>query len=213
VPAKQKQLVIWGAGGHASVVADIIRQGGTREIVGFVDDVTRGRRARTFLDVRVIQDRNQLAAVLRAGAREMIIAIGDCEARLQLAGEARRMGFRLGLAIHPRATVAPTARIGAGSVIAAGAVICPGVVIGRNVIINTCASVDHDCVIKDGAHICPGAHLAGGVTVGRGTWVGIGATVIDGVRIGKGSFIAAGGVVVKDVPDCAMAKGVPARVS
>ncbi len=212
MPAKQKKLIIWGAGGHASVVADIIRQGGTREIIGFVEDVTRGRRPRTFLNVRVIRDRNQLAGVLRAGAREMIIAIGDCEARLHLAGVARRMGFRLGLAIHPRATVAPTARIGAGSVVAAGAVICPGAVIGKNVIINTAASVDHDCVLEDGVHICPGVHLAGSVIVGRGAWVGIGATAIEGVRIGRAAVIGAGGVVVGDIPDRMLACGVPARV-
>ena len=211
MPGEQEKLLIWGAGGHAAVVADIVRQNGTHESAGFVDDIAGGGRVRTFLGVRVIRDRKELARLLRAGVREMIIAVGDCGARLELAGVARKMGFRLGVAVHPRATVAPTARVGAGSVVAAGAVICPGVVVGRNVVINTCASIDHDCMVEDGAHICPGVHLAGSVTVGRGAWVGIGAVAIEGVRIGKASMIGAGGVVVGNVADRTLACGVPAR--
>jgi acetyltransferase EpsM len=212
VPAKRKKLIIWGAGGHASVVADIVRQTGTHVIVGFVDDTSRRRRYRSLLGVRILGSRADLKGLLRAGVRQIVIAVGDCDARLKLAAIAQALGFRLCAVIHPRATVAQTASIGAGTVIAAGAVVNPGAMIGENVIVNTCASVDHDCVIEDGAHVCPGAHLAGNVTVGRGAWIGIGATVIEGVRVGRGAFIGAGGVVVEDVADKVLAAGVPARV-
>jgi len=37
--------------------------------------------------------------------------------------------------------------------------------------------------------------------------------VLDGVRIGKGAVIAAGAVVNQDIPDGAIAVGVPARVA
>lgn len=212
MPAKFSKLVIWGAGGHATVVADIVRLSGHHKIVAFVDDSPNGRTAQLF-GAPIIREREGLAQILRGGAREIIIAIGDCAARLHLASVAREMGFRLASAIHPRAIVASTAEIGAGTVIAAGAVVNPGAVLGENVIVNTCASVDHDCVLEDGVHICPGAHLAGNVTVRRGVWVGIGATVIEGIEIGKGSMIAAGGVVVSDIADGVLAKGVPVKVS
>jgi acetyltransferase-like isoleucine patch superfamily enzyme len=48
--------------------------------------------------------------------------------------------------------------------------------------------------------------------VGRGAWVGIGATVIDNIKIGAGAMIGAGAVVVRDIPEKAVACGVPARV-
>ena len=52
--------------------------------------------------------------------------------------------------------------------------------------------------------------LAGFVT----KWhIGVGAVVLPGVRIGKGAQIGAGAVVREDVPDFAVAAGVPARVS
>ena len=211
MPAKSSKLVIWGAGGHATVVADIVRLNGRHKIVAFVDDSPNGRTAQS-LGAPIVREREALVEILRGGTGEMIIAIGDCAVRLHLASVAKEMGFRLASAIHPRATVASTAEIGAGVVIAAGAVVNPGAVLGENVIVNTSASVDHDCLLEDGVHICPGAHLAGNVTVRRGTWVGIGASVIEGVEIGKGSMIAAGGVVVSNMPDGVLAKGVPAKV-
>lgn len=49
------------------------------------------------------------------------------------------------------------------------------------------------------------------VEVGAGAWIGAHATVV-GVRIGTGAVVGAGAVVTSDVPDHAIAVGVPARV-
>ncbi len=43
-------------------------------------------------------------------------------------------------------------------------------------------------------------------------WIGHGAMVLEGVHIGKGSVIGSGAVVEQDIPDGAIAVGVPARV-
>ncbi|HKP54367.1 MAG TPA: acetyltransferase [Chloroflexia bacterium] len=205
-------LVIWGASGHALVVADIVRLGGKYEIAGLLDDVGLDRRGAEFAGSTVLGGREQLDALYDGGTNHLIVAIGDCEARLQLAELARSKGFHLATAIHPRAIIAGAVSIGAGSVIAAGAIINPGCRIGENVIVNTGATVDHECVIGDGVHIGPGAHLGGRVEVGRASWVGIGATVIHQVRIGAGTIIGAGAVVVSDIPDNVVAYGVPAKV-
>jgi len=50
------------------------------------------------------------------------------------------------------------------------------------------------------------------VVIGPGAWLGARVTVLKGVTIGAGAVIAAGSVVVRDVPDGALAAGVPARV-
>lgn len=42
--------------------------------------------------------------------------------------------------------------------------------------------------------------------------IGIGATILPGVKIGTGTQIGAGAVVTKDVPEYALAFGVPAQV-
>jgi UDP-N-acetylbacillosamine N-acetyltransferase len=205
------RVAIWGASGHALVVAEIVRLR-SRAVVGFIDDVDATRRGKTFAGARVLGGLECLAGLRADGVRDVVIAIGDCAARLRLADVARQHQFHLAQAIHPRAMISEDVVIGAGTVVCAGAVVNPGVVIGENVIINTSATVGHECELGDGVHVGPGAHLGGCARVGRGTWVAIGAIVSDRVVIGDESVVGAGSVVVRDVPSRVVAFGVPARV-
>jgi acetyltransferase-like isoleucine patch superfamily enzyme len=49
--------------------------------------------------------------------------------------------------------------------------------------------------------------------VKHGASLGSGAVILCGVTIGKGALVGAGAVVTRDVPDYAIALGVPARIS
>lgn len=204
-------MLVWGASGHAKVVADIVRRAGAFEIVGYLDDVNPYAPASTFLGAPLYTSVSSLSTLRSQGVRHLILGVGNCEARLRLAAVGKGHGFSLATAVHPCSVVAEDVGMGAGTVVMAGAVVNPGTVLGENVVVNTGAVVDHDCNVEEGAHICPGARLAGDVTVGRGAWVGIGATVIEKVRIGAGAFVGAGAVVIRDVPANARVVGVPAR--
>lgn len=52
----------------------------------------------------------------------------------------------------------------------------------------------------------------GGIIIGDDVWLGVGVIVLDGTRIGAGAVIGAGSVVTKDIPENAIAFGVPARI-
>jgi acetyltransferase-like isoleucine patch superfamily enzyme len=52
----------------------------------------------------------------------------------------------------------------------------------------------------------------GGIIIDDDAWLGHGVIVLDGVRIGKGAVIGAGSVVTNDIPDGAIASGIPSRV-
>lgn len=207
-----QKLVIWGASGHALVIADIIRLQGEYELVGFLNDLNPERQGTEFCGLPIFGGREQLAHLQRLGVQLLILGFGNCRLRLELSALVKAKGFQLATAIHPRAVVAAGVPIGPGTVIVAGAVVNPGAKIGENVIINTCASVGHECIVEDGAHIAPGVRLGGKARVGQATWVGIGATVKECVNIGKYSVIGAGAVVLKDIPDGVVAYGVPARI-
>jgi acetyltransferase-like isoleucine patch superfamily enzyme len=51
-----------------------------------------------------------------------------------------------------------------------------------------------------------------GIVLGDNVWLGTGAKVLDGVRIGRDVVVGANAVVSADLPDGAIAAGVPARV-
>jgi acetyltransferase-like isoleucine patch superfamily enzyme len=53
---------------------------------------------------------------------------------------------------------------------------------------------------------------ARGIDVGDGVWLGAHVVVTDGSTIGRDAIVGAGAVVVGDIPEFAIATGIPARV-
>jgi len=205
-------LVIWGTGGHARVVADIVRNGTEYELIGFLDDLAPERHGQRFCDAPILGGGETLDELRGRGIRHVILGVGDNATRRKLAGVVVARQFVLGLAIHPRATIASDVRIGAGTVVAAGAVVNPNATLGENVIVNTCASVDHDCVVGNTVHLSPGARLAGTVQIGDETWIGLGAVVLEGRSVGLRTLVGAGAVVTRSLPSNVVAYGAPAKV-
>ncbi|MBU4174073.1 MAG: maltose O-acetyltransferase [Actinobacteria bacterium] len=52
----------------------------------------------------------------------------------------------------------------------------------------------------------------GPVTIGSDCWLGAMVVVLKGVTIGDGAVVGAGAVVTTDIPEYAIAVGVPAKV-
>ena len=135
-----------GAGGHAKVVIDILRLMGGYEIVGLLD-ADKELWGTDVLGVRVMGDDSRLPQLYEQGVRDAFIGVGtvgDTQPRMRLYETARKQGFQIVRAIHPRAVVAPSAKIGEGLTVMAGAVINPDACLGDNVIVNTAAVVEHD---------------------------------------------------------------------
>jgi sugar O-acyltransferase (sialic acid O-acetyltransferase NeuD family) len=201
-------LLIWGAGGHAAVVADIARQTGWK-VVAFVDDRPGDRPDRTWCNAPVV-DAHGAEAMVRGDVRHAAVAIGHPRVRLAKAKLVMGWGCVLPTLIHPRAVIADSADLGSGTVVCAGAVVQPLARMGPLCVVNTLASADHDCELAEATHVCPGARLGGHVRTGNGVWVGIGASVRDRVNLGDWSLIGAGAAVVTDVSPNTLAYGVPA---
>ena len=210
-----RDLYIFGASGHAKVVADVARRMGGWSVAGYVDDDSN-RVGEDFFGARVLSraqllDRRDTDAELD-GVTCAVVAIGSNGVRARIAAWLREQGFELVTPVHPDAVLADGVDIGSGSVVMAGAVVNSGTVIGRDVIINTRAGIDHDCVIADCVHIAPGSTLCGSVRIGEGAFVAAGATVTPNRNVGAGAVIGAGAVVIADVPADRVAVGVPTRL-
>jgi UDP-N-acetylbacillosamine N-acetyltransferase len=208
--SERTRAVIWGASGHATVVANAARLGSAFELAGFIDELKPSRRGELLAGSSVLGGLDVLDELLVSGVRHVLLGVGDNRARFRIALEAEARGFELGTVLHPAAVIAPEVELGAGTFVGPGAVINPHVRIGRAAIVNTNAVVEHHCELGDGVHVAPGALLAGNVHVGRLSWIGIGAVVIEKRTIGNESMVGAGSVVVHDVASGVVVYGNPA---
>jgi sugar O-acyltransferase (sialic acid O-acetyltransferase NeuD family) len=201
-------VIVYGAGGHAKVVIDILEVSGQYHVLGLVDD-DPVKAGMILCGYRVLGDMRTLLE-WKGEPISLILAIGDNSVRSLLAERLTKLPFVT--AIHPTATLARSVTVGAGTVVMAHAIMNPGSSVGGHAIINTGAIVDHDCFIGNFAHLSPGVKLGGHVTIGPKVHVGIGATITNNVAVGAGSIIGAGAAVVENVPPGVVVVGVPARV-
>lgn len=206
----KEEVFVYGASGHAKVVADILEKGELFTIALLVDD-DPALKGKTVYGYQVRGAKEELLAQ-KGGPAKGIVAIGSNLARRKVAGWLAENGFDTIAAVHPSAQLARGVSVGRGTAIMAGAVVNSDAVIGEHGIINTGATVDHDCSIGDWVHIAPGATLCGSVTVGAGSFIGAGARILPNLTIGCNVTIGAGATVTSNIPDGVIALGTPARM-
>lgn len=210
-----KHLVIWGTGGHAREVAQLVQDieachPGSWSLQGFVVDPDAPIRNPHPLPAPVLGGLDWWQSHPEAHG---VVAVGDPAVRQHII---RRIlqdnpAFAFATLIHPAAWVAPGAVIGQGTVVFANACISTQVRVGQHVSINLACTLSHDTVVGDCVSLGPGVHLCGGVQIGSACDLGAGVNVIPGVRIEPGVTVGAGAVVVNALPAGCTATGVPAR--
>lgn len=207
------RILIWGAGGHGKVVADLIRGVGL-EIAGFID-ANSAKLGEPFAGHSVVITESELLSDLERrsslpfGVWALAHGIGNNRARWKVHKRLAQRYFPT--LIHETATIGGEASLGAGTVAMASVVVNADAKIGEAVILNTSCVIEHDCVVEDGAHVSPGAVLCGGVRVGRLAWVGAGATVLPNIVIGELAVVGAGSIVTQHVPAGETVVGNPAH--
>lgn len=193
-------MILFGASGHAKVVADCLKDAGESVTVFVDDDPSKV----SFMEKEVIP-----SVRLTEFDEKVVISIGDNKIRKKIANSIK---VKFGSVAHPSVLISSTSTYKEGTVIFHGSIIQAGVVIGKHSIINTKVSVDHDCQIGDFVHVGPGTVLCGSVVVGDGSFIGAGSVVKQGIIIGSDVIIGAGSVIIKDIPDNCIVVGNPGRI-
>jgi len=198
----ERSAVVFGAGGLAKSLVDLMRERGDVEPLCVVND--RPDRISDVLGVPVLGGREYLTPLRELGVRYAVNAVGAVRRiadRISIFELLEVEGFEQPVLVDPAAYVAPSATLSEGAQVFAGAAVCSAAAIGRGVIVNTNAVVSHDCVIGDFSHLAPGAILAGEVSVGRASLIGMGATAVVYLNIGSSVIVGNGAVLNEDVPD------------
>ncbi len=205
--ARSAAWVVFGAGGHARSVVDVIERAG-----GWVVAVS-GVAAPGSWHVECLEDDLHALERVHADGLRAVVAIGSNPARLNLIRSILADGAAVPTVVAASATVSQRSGLGLGTVVLEHAHVGPGATIGAGVIVNTGAVVEHDATVGDGSHVAPGAFVLGGATIGSGSFVGSGARILPGLVIGDGVTVGAGAVVTASVPGGLTVVGVPARES
>jgi sugar O-acyltransferase (sialic acid O-acetyltransferase NeuD family) len=200
------QILIYGAGGHAKAVMEMVKSIGAFQIAGIIDD-NLALTGTSVLGIEVLGTREVLPQLYGRGIRLAANGVGgiiNIGIRISLFELLAVKGFAFPSLCHPRATIEASARIFDGVQVFANAYVGSSVVLHEKCMINTGAIVSHDCEIGSYTHIAPGAMLAGQVLVGERALVGMGVTTAIGIKIGAGARIGNGAIVLADVPERAI---------
>ena len=196
-----KPLLILGAGGHASVIVDILREQ-KREIIGVVSPQIDLNRA-VFKGIQHYTCDEDILDFATDTVRLVngIGAMPGASLRTSIYRNFISLGYEFETVVSSSAVVSSHAVLAAGSQIFPNATVQTGANIGENTIINSGAIIEHDCLVGKNNHVAPGATLSGDVQSGENVHFGTGSSIIQSIIIGNGVVIGAGATITKNVAD------------
>jgi len=200
-----KNIIIFGAGGHAASVANVAISAGY-EISCFVD---KNKYGNTLLGIKIIAD---ICNIENISDYNYSIAIGGNALRQKIYNELiLKEKLTFPALIHSSATISSFSSIGNGTVVMPNAIVGPNSVVGKFCILNTQSSIDHDCIMADFSSLAPGAITGGSVKIGLRSAISIGSIVKNDIEIGDDSILGSNSYLNKNLISNKIAYGTPAK--
>lgn len=201
---KDSKIVVFGCGGHARSIINVIRENNKVTDIVLVDDYAKEEES--ILGCKVVREFD-----IRHNDA-YIVAVGDNLKRRQIYSRMKgEYATQCILLISSYANIGIDVQIGIGTFVAPNVYIGPQAVIGENTIVNTGSIIEHEAVIGDHTHIAPGVTICGRTQIGNNVFCGAGSTIIDKITICGNVTIGAGAVVKEDILDAGVYVGVPAK--
>ena len=204
-------VAVYGSGGFGREAAWLAEQCGHHVVCFIDDDASRIDRRLNDVDVVSLDD-----AASRFAHIGVVTAIGSPAARAHVVGRAAARGLRPATLVHPRVERSRWVTLGDGAIICAGNILTTNIVIGDHVQIHVGCTIGHDVTVDAFSTLLPGVRVAGCVRIGRGAYIGSGATIINGTPdkplvVGDDAVVGAGACVTRSVAPGVTVAGVPAR--
>ena len=194
-----KNIIIIGGGGHAKVIASVLKKSPLWNPLGYIDLSDKG----PLLGLPYLGNDEQLTEIIKKNnVLNAAIGIGqikNVESRKNIISKIHKTGLKFPPIISNEAIINEEVSIGEGTVVMDGVVIQPGVSIGEYSIINTGATVDHDCKIGNYVHVAPGVNISGDVKILENVLIGTGAQITQGIEITHDVIIASGSTISKKI--------------
>lgn len=188
-----KDLFIFGAGGHAASIIDVINLNSSWKVIGVVGkEEELGKKIGEYYIQ--ICDKN-LDEKIFGSSKNAVIGIGQIgldTRRYELFKKIQKLKFNFPKIISPLAYLSVNSTVGEGTVLFHSAIVNTNVKIGDHCIINSKSLIEHGSIIGDFCHISTGAIINGEVTIGHGSFIGSGAIIREGINLPPYTVISAG---------------------
>ena len=162
-----KNILIYGASGHAKMIVDIVLKNNEYNVIGFVDSYKPINE--DIYGYKIIGNLDHLPSLIKQHhIHGIVIGIGDNSTRQN----AYQRIIKIAPTIEFVPVVHPTAVIANDVIVSKGAVIMPNVVINANAkvgefcILNTKSSLGHDSTMANFSSLASGAIIGGNVKIG-----------------------------------------------
>lgn len=196
----EKPIIFLGAGGHASVLAEILNLR-DRTILGIIAPTSS--QLKNYLNIPYLGTDQDIEKYSPRDVRLVnalgSLSVSDNRKREQLFLRLKEKGYFFDTVIHPNALISKNAVINEGVHLMAGVIIQANSIISQNTIINTRASIDHDCSVGPNVHVAPGVIMSGNVNISKNAFIGVGSVIIQNIKIAESTMVKAGSVIIKDV--------------
>jgi sugar O-acyltransferase (sialic acid O-acetyltransferase NeuD family) len=208
-----KNVIIFGASGHGSVVLDCIEKEGRYKVVGFMDSYKK--KGLIINGYKILGNEFDLPFVIeKYSVTGVFVAVGDNWVRKILIDRITKINpnIRFISVVHPSASIGKDVEIGNGTVIMPGVIVNANAIINDFCILNTNSTLGHDGYMEDFTSLSPGVITGGNLWLGKFSVLALGSMVVENITIGKHSVIGAGSLVVDNIPEFVTVYGSPSRI-
>lgn len=197
---KTKKLVIVGAGEFAEIAYEYFSYDSEYEVVAFAVE-QRYKNADELRGLSIIKFED-IENVYPPSEHEVFVAITYVQlnrARRRLYNLCKMKGYHCATYISSRAFVWHNVKIGENAFIFENNTIQYNVVIGNNVILWSGNHIGHRTVIEDDCWLTSHDVVSGFCRIGKGTFIGVNATLGDNVALAEDTVFGAASVTVKSL--------------
>ncbi len=199
---------IYGTGGTAKDVYDIVIRQKQYEKVIFIDDM---KEAGTFRECEMYPF-HEIPRYYNPQNMRIVITAGEPPIRKKLYDKVKMQGYTLASVIHENADISKTALTGEGLIAFKDTIIRADVRLDENILLEPSVMVAHDvCIGKHTVLSCRAA-IGGYAYIGESVYIALASAVRDRIKIGDKTIIGMGSIVVKDLPEKVVAFGCPACI-
>lgn len=207
-----KKLVVFGNGEQAEVAGYLFECGDEYEVIAYTVDKEFNKGE--FCNKESV-DFETVEQIFPPGEYEMFVAIGYSgmnQLRRDKYEKAKAKGYKLASYISPAAHTFPDFNCGENCLILEMNNIQPFVKIGNNVTLWSGNHIGHHTIIEDDVFMTSHVVVSGGVKIGKGSFLGVNATLRDHIEIGERTLIASGTMITKNTEAEGVYMGVPAKL-